>query len=250
MFRFRSHCALIFPFDSRTVLQSMSSDCVRTMELKHKRKCMEEEQIEDPLGLCDHRDVSPAVELFSTVATSSGAQSMPPAVFAVPERDDTLLQPTHRLGHDTRSVYRARLPDGQICVVKFFKNKQKYLRSIQVLQATIGCGCTPRVFMTDDMRRAIVQEDLGLTAQDKDVIISSEDRNSLRQHLQTAHNVDVTHQQMGPKNLCFREDARLCLIDVAKALQLGQASGSQSVPVMGCGDAHGGCIIVDEAGGT
>ena len=127
MFRFKSHCALVSPFASRTVLQSMSSDSVRTTELEHRRECMEEEQIEDPLGLCDHRDVSPAVELSSSVAASSSAQSMPPAAFAVPERDETLLQPTHRCGHDTHSVYRARLIDGQICVVKFFKKQPKVL---------------------------------------------------------------------------------------------------------------------------
>ena len=100
--------------------------------------------------------------------------------------------------------------------------------------------------MTDDTRGVIVQEDLGSTAQDQNVRISMEERNSLQQHLQTAHNVYVTHRQMSPKNLCFREDARLCLIDVAKGPQLGQAAAPPNVPVMSCGDARGGCIIIDD----
>ena len=195
------------------------------------------------------------MELSSSVAASSSAQSMPPqgevmrvvpTAFAVPERDVTLLQPTHSCGHDTRSVYRAKLIPEQTCVVNFFKSNEKYKHSIEVLQATIGCGCTPRVFMTDETRRVIVQEDVGKTAQDQSVRISMEERISLQQHLQTAHNVNVTLRQMSPKNLCFREDARLCLIDVAKAQELGQAAALQNVPVMSRGDAPGGCIIVDD----
>ena len=107
----------------------------RSRSAKRGQRCTpfpiaEEEQIEDPLGLCDHRNVSVASSLSSSAAASSSAQRMPsqgevvrvvPTVFAVPERDETLLQPTHTFGHDTSSVYKARLINGQICVVKFFK---------------------------------------------------------------------------------------------------------------------------------
>ena len=121
-----------------------------------------------------------------------------------------LVQPKRQSGHDTKEVKR------DVIIVKEMKTRSKFARSLELLQMTDKCYCTPSLYAYNENSITLFMEDLGNTLQEEKMLLSTKEKHDLLEHFRRHHQVVFAPCQVSPQNVCRRRNGFLCLVDVAK----------------------------------
>ena len=121
-----------------------------------------------------------------------------------------LVQPKRQSGHDTKEVKR------DVIIVKEMKTRSKFARSLELLQMTDKCYCTPSLYAYNENSITLFMEDLGNTLQEEKMLLSTKETHDLLEHFRRHHQVIFAPCQVSPQNVCRRRNGVLCLVDVAK----------------------------------
>ena len=114
-----------------------------------------------------------------------------------------------RRGSDVAYVER------RVCVLKKFRTKNKYQRSMVALLRTASCQCTPAYHGCDEAKKQIIQEDVGKSLGELRLSLSSSERRELCDHFKNDHGMLIPWPELSAFNVC-RRPSGLCLLDVAK----------------------------------
>ena len=80
-----------------------------------------------------------------------------------------LVQPKRKSGHDTKEVKR------EVIIVKEMKTRSKFDRSLEVLQMTGKCYCTPSLYAYNENSLTLLMEGLGNTLQEDKMLLSTKE---------------------------------------------------------------------------
>ena len=114
-----------------------------------------------------------------------------------------------RCGSDVAYVER------RVCILKKFRTKNKYQRSLAALHRTASCQCTPAFHGCYGAKKQIIQEDVGKYLGELCLSLPSNERRELRDHLKNDHGMLIPWRELSAFNVC-RRPSGLCLLDVAK----------------------------------
>ena len=151
-----------------------------------------------------------------------------------------LVQPKRQSGHDTKEVNR------EVIIVKEMKTRSKFDRSLEVLQMTGKCYCTPSLYAYNGNSLTLLMEDLGNTLQENKMLLTTKEKNDLLEHFRRQHQVVFAPCQVSPQNVCRRRNGFLCLVDVAKWRHVN----TQAVTAETQGIAKGSVDCADYLGDT
>ena len=151
-----------------------------------------------------------------------------------------LVQPKRQSGHDTKEVKR------EVIIVKEMKTRSKFSRSLEFLQMTGKCYCTPSLYGCNENSFTLLMEDLGNTLQENKMVLTTKEKHDLLEHFRRQHQVVCAPCQFSPQNVCRRRNGALCLVDVAKWRNVN----AQAVPAETQGRLQGSRDCADYLGDT
>ena len=145
-----------------------------------------------------------------------------------------LVQPKRQSGHDTKEVKR------EVIIVKEMKTRSKFDRSLEVLQMTGKCYCTPSLYAYNGDSLTLLMEDLGTTLQENKMLLTTKEKNDLLEHFRREHQVVFAPCQVSPQNVCKRRNGFLCLVDVAKWRHVNAPAATTDT--QGSAQGPAGCV--------
>ena len=151
-----------------------------------------------------------------------------------------LVQPKRQSGHDTKRVHR------EVTIVKEMKTRSKFDRSLEVLQMTGKCYCTPSLYAYNGDSLTLLMEDLGNTLQENKMLLTTKEKNDLLEHFRREHQVVFAPCQVSPQNVCRRRNGFLCLVGVAKWRHVNTQAATAETQ----GSAQGSMDCADYLGDT